>query len=506
MNHDTKKAGSTLYYIDLDSQFPVESTIPKSALHTDTINSDISVAHQMAEYPGSNGAMWRTNDSMYFFGGGFDTAIDTVSFYNVSSGVWKEVEVSGGKFNFGNRSTAQTASVPELGLGFIFGGSGPYMEGMIRFNSSDPNNLTWTNETLNQGSHGVNVPNLNAGTLLYIPASTDGMLISFGGGNVTEGMSPDSGWPYPADWNTVYVYDIASHTWWMQETSGSNLRLDLDSFCAVAAVSPDRSAFHISVYGGWSLTDQRAYEDVRILSIPSFQWINATELSNKTNTEQQVNKTIGRTSIGECQLFHGTQMIVLGGDVHAGAYSLTDGACSNAFEPVRVLDLSTYEWQKSLNTTASYEVPSIIYNKIGGGPTGGATVTVPAAGFADATLASLIQKRVPGFEIKTSSQSTTSQTTASQASAEKSHGNNPGAIAGGVVGGVAGLAVVIALVWYAMLRRKKRLQPEESQKSTYSEHAAGPSELSAEARAELASKSDMHAEMPGSNKPVAELA
>jgi hypothetical protein len=60
-------------------------------------------------------------------------------------------------------------------------------------------------------------------------------------------------------------------------------------------------------------------------------------------------------------------MIVLGGDVRAGAYSLTDGACSNAFEPVRVLDLSTYEWQKSLNTSASYEAPSIIYNKIGGG-------------------------------------------------------------------------------------------------------------------------------------------
>lgn len=131
---------------------------------------------------------------------------------------------------------------------------------------------------------------------------------------------------------------------------------------------------------------------------------------------------------------------------------------------------------------------------------------MPAAGFADATLASLIQKRVPGFEIKTSSQSTTSQTTASQASTEKSHGNNGGAIAGGVVGGVAGLAVVIALVWYAMLRRKKRPQPEESQKSTYSEPLADPFELLAETRAELASKLDMHAEMSGSNKPVAELA
>lgn len=131
---------------------------------------------------------------------------------------------------------------------------------------------------------------------------------------------------------------------------------------------------------------------------------------------------------------------------------------------------------------------------------------MPAAGFADATLVSLIQKRVTGFEITTSSQSITSQATTSQSLTENSHGNNAGSIAGGVVGGVAGLAVVIALIWYAMLRRKKRLQPEESQRWSYPEPPADPYELSAEARAELASKSDMHAEMPGSNKGVAELA
>jgi hypothetical protein len=92
----------------------------------------------------------------------------------------------------------------------------------------------------------------------------------------------------------------------------------------------------------------------------------------------------------------------------------------------------------------------------------------------------------------------------SQASTEISHGSNAGAIAGGVVGGVAGLAVVIALVWYVLLRRKRRLQFEDSQ--TNRGPSAEPCELSAEAHAELASKSDMHAEMPGSNKPVVELA
>lgn len=170
--------------MDLNSQFPVERAIPHSALNTDPISSDIRVAYQMTEYPGDNGAIWRTNDTMYFFGGGFDTAIDTVSSYNVSSGRWKDVQVSGGNFNFGNRSVAQTVSVPGLGLGFIYGGSSPYIGGMLRFDASDPNNLSWSNETLNNGSYGVDVPNLNAGTMIYIPAGTKGMLISFGGGNV----------------------------------------------------------------------------------------------------------------------------------------------------------------------------------------------------------------------------------------------------------------------------------------------------------------------------------
>lgn len=79
----TKRAGSTLYYMDLDSQFPVESTIPKSALHTDTINSNINVAHQMTNYPGSNGAMWKTSDSMYFLA--VDSVMPLTKFHSIMS-------------------------------------------------------------------------------------------------------------------------------------------------------------------------------------------------------------------------------------------------------------------------------------------------------------------------------------------------------------------------------------------------------------------------------------
>lgn len=152
----------------------------------------------------------------------------------------------------------------------------------------------------------------------------------------------------------------------MQEASGVAPE-NRDSFCTAVTMSPDGGAFHITTYGGWSLLDQRSYEDVYILTIPSFTWINATDLSGQTNTEQQVNSTIGRDALtGACQTYRGSQMIVLGGEIRAGAYALTSGVCSNVFEPVRVLDLATYEWRTNLDTNSSYEVPSIIYDKIGG--------------------------------------------------------------------------------------------------------------------------------------------
>lgn len=338
----------------------------------------------------TNGAVWPINDTLYVFGGGFETPTNTLSAYNVSTGTWKDVTVAGGDFNFAQRTAAQVATAPESGLGFIFGGNTPYMSGMIRFDASNPDNLVWTNETLSHGSKGVQVPNLVSGALVYIPAGKEGMLISFGGANVcllssidscddqvlfsrlrcheqvTQGISPFSGWPYDADWLTIYVYDIASHTWWAQEASGSPPS-NRGAFCAVVTTSPDNGAFHITTYGGWSLADQRSYEDVNILSIPSFTWIDATELSDQTNKEQQVNSNIGRDALsGACQAYRGSQMIVLGGEIRAGADSLTNGACSNVFEPVRVLDLSTYKWQTELNTSSTYEVPAVIYDTIGG--------------------------------------------------------------------------------------------------------------------------------------------
>ncbi|KAJ5893753.1 hypothetical protein N7495_005444 [Penicillium taxi] len=451
-NYSTVSDGAaSLYSIELSDQFPAQRAIPQSALSTHSIDSDASVAYNSAMLTRSansgnvNGAIWNIGDVIYVFGGGFETPNNLVGAYNTSTGEWKDVTVAGGDFNFGNRFSTQFATAPGANLGFVYGGSTPYMTGMIRFDASDPNQLSWTNETLTSGSNGIELPNISGGTLVYIPAGKEGMLISFGGRNATAGLT-SKGWHIESDWLIIYVYDISSHTWWMQKASGVPPKNRL-SFCTAVTTSPDGGAFHITTYGGWSLEDSRSYEDVYVLTIPSFKWINVTDVSNKTNTEW-VNSTIGRdTMSGACQTYKGSQAIVLGGEIRSGAYSVSKRKCSPVFEPVRVLDLSSYIWRSDLSTTSSYEVPAVIFAEIGGNASGGATITTPSAGFADSTLASLLQQRA-ATNISTSFSSSLSDQNTSHV--------NSGAIAGGVVGGVAGLALIAGAAW--LLFRSRRSQ------------------------------------------------
>ena len=163
--------------------------------------------------------------------------------------------------------------------------------------------------------------------------------------------------------STILVYDIQSSTWFSVTASGDQPGPRRQA-CSVAAVSPDESAFHITMYGGWNLFEGRSYEDVYVLSIPSFTWINITDQID--NKEQDLSSGTGRDSMG-CSVYKNSQMIVLGGEVRDGANAISPaGQCNNTFPAARVLDLTTYTWQHQLNTSLDYRVPTVIYNAIGG--------------------------------------------------------------------------------------------------------------------------------------------
>ncbi|KAK0635964.1 hypothetical protein B0T17DRAFT_65149 [Bombardia bombarda] len=464
---------ASLYSIPLDQSFPVEKGIPKASLENITISPDIKVAYNSAfpkESYHAAGALWSTNDTLYFFGGGFETPTNLLSSYNIETGLWNNVEVAGGKFAYGERVSAQYASTPDTGLHFAFGGTTefggthPYGKGLIRF---DSNTLSWTNETLGNGSNGIDLPNLESGVMVYIPAGKEGMLVAFGGANQTAGINPKYGdWTFDSDWTTIYVYDIESHTWWAQDASG-DAPANRGTVCTAVSMSEDGESIHITTYGGWSFLKARAYEDVFVLSIPSFRWTDVSKVTNRNNADITAGGTnIGRDSLQDgCQTYRGSQMVLLGGSVRDG-YKFEGGVCTADYQPVRVLDLSKYEWKTELDTTATYQVPPVIYNVIGGGPTGGATVKAPDFGWADPTLASLITMRVGVAAASTSDTPTSTDPPSPTASnnsdaaktsdtpATSSSSSNTGAIAGGVVGGVAAIALIATAIWFFLRRRR----------------------------------------------------
>lgn len=95
------------------------------------------------------------------------------------------MNVTGGNFNFDNRTSSQYISVPDLRLGFIYSRT-DYMGGIIQLNTSNPDHLSWTNETLGNGSQGIEMPNLDSDAIIYIPVEDEGILITFRGGNICD--------------------------------------------------------------------------------------------------------------------------------------------------------------------------------------------------------------------------------------------------------------------------------------------------------------------------------
>jgi hypothetical protein len=76
------------------------------------------------------------------------------------------------------------------------------------------------------------------------------------------------------------VFDLESYfgdttssngTWYQQVTTGDIPSPRID-FCTVYVSAPDNSSHHIYLYSGIDPIKNQNYDDVAILSIPSFTW------------------------------------------------------------------------------------------------------------------------------------------------------------------------------------------------------------------------------------------
>lgn len=429
------------------------------------------------------GTLWSSLESLFLYGGEFSSSppVTPAPFalweYNVPASTWTSYPAPSATPgpNANEAGPVQRAaegagaSAAGLGRGWYFGGhldgytmpglsqnipqGRIYLKSLLEFQfpgvDNAPSSGSFRNVTEGGSQDSSGFPERADGVLIYVPnVGAQGILVGLAGGTGTTFTQL----------NVIDVYDIASSTWSKQSTAGPTPPIRVNP-CAVAAVAPDGSSINVYMYGGQNLQpagSQTQYSDVWILTIPSFRWI-----SVDTSNDQSVPAPrAGHT----CNIWDG-QMVVVGGYVgqqlscdSPGVYvfnltSLTWTEAFTALSDSNENQLSKQPAQMSdpdaLPGSYGYEVPTVVQHNVGGGPSGGATVTVPVVVGTAGPFATGSPKTytVPGAT------ATTTASPSNHDSGSLSTGADI-AIAVSIVGGVL-LAVIIYLAICAWLYRKR---------------------------------------------------
>ncbi|KAF8454123.1 hypothetical protein BDZ91DRAFT_853067 [Kalaharituber pfeilii] len=298
------------------------------------------------------------------------------------------------------------------------------------------------------------------------------------GGEVSESTIHDK-----PSLHTINVYDIASSTWFTQETSpasnGNSTPSDSGrtGHCAVAASARDNSSHNIYMYGGQ--TGPTVHGDMWILSLPSFTWIGPVSMGGMD--------VVGRSTkldLHRCAVMQNRYMVVYQGR----DWDAPEEQC-NPHNGVRLFDLQAIEWTTRYefsNDQVPYKVPKVVYDVVGGDENGGTTLTLPQA-HVDPTLKEILAP-----------QTTTTSTPTEVPEPSPDPVPSVGVIVGSILGGLIALGVLILLVVY-LRRRSKRRARAESDGTEY----RGKPELEAVVPQELASRQVQP--LPGFYNPAQDI-
>jgi hypothetical protein len=225
-----------------------------------------------------------------------------------------------------------------------------------------------------------------------------------------------------------YLKDPSSNgTWYAQRTTGDVPPPRID-FCTVAISAPDNSSHHIYLYGGINPITNTGFDDVVILTIPSFTWTNVWNIGDAPRWGHN------------CHIAGKRQMITVGGNNTNGLI------CDWELKGVAVWGLTTLTWGSVfLNNLTSFEVPQPVLELTGGSPKGGATKQDPALGWTDQGLK----------DVFATARQFPSPTTSPHSK------KNTAAIAGGVVGGIAGVVLLAGIAFFLSRRNCKTVIPQK---------------------------------------------
>jgi hypothetical protein len=220
--------------------------------------------------------------------------------------------------------------------------------------------------------------------------------------------------------------------------------------CTVVVPAADNSSYNIYMFGG-STSDntEGSYNDMWILSLPSFKWIKIR------NTASDSNDIPGARTSHTCSLVGKRQMTVVGGARDVAAHK----QCNT--RSVFVFDLTTLVWRNRYDPDeVAYELPKNITNVIGGNEFGNA---VESRNRPESWTNAAVQDIFFGSDVSQTNASSTATSTPTSTSTSTPDGNTPpqesstptGAIVGGIAGGVAALAAIAFGLFF--LRRRRRI-------------------------------------------------
>jgi hypothetical protein len=423
--------------------------------------------------PVSNGFLWNSHDTLYLYGGEYSDNPEaspvpySLWSYNIPSSEWQEQSDPKTVDNVAVERSAEGSGVniPSLGRGMYFGGhvdrfttpgwdiSIPrvYLRSLLEFifpGSSDPavhNNQpagsdgVWRNITDGGIQESAGFTERADGVLVYVPGyGEQGILLGLAGGtNKTY-----------TQMNVIDVYDIAGQTWYKQATSGPSPDLRVNP-CAIATSAADGSSVQVHLFAGQKLLpygNQEQFDDMWILSIPSFTWIQVD-----TSGQSVPPGRSGHT----CNVWN-SQMIVVGG------YVGEDLSCDSP--GVYVFNTSSLKWNtkyaalkgandvnqqkaqekdtSALQGSYGYVVPDAVREVIGGNEMGSATITAPAQ---TVTAGPFATGKPVTYTVTQGDGSTATETaspgTGSSGTTNNKRGPNIAAIVAGVI---AGLFAILA--------------------------------------------------------------
>ncbi|KAL5392693.1 hypothetical protein DPSP01_000396 [Paraphaeosphaeria sporulosa] len=439
----------------------------------------------------SLGYLWNSHSSLYLYGGEFSDdpqelpTANSVWEYKIASKEWvehKDPKTSSGDHAEKAGQSVQRAaegsgfSVPNLGRGWFFGGHQDflttegwsnqveriYLKSLLEFTYPG-----YSNEAVDDlkngktaGDDGVyrnitegglqnsgSFPERADGVLVYIPGfGAEGTLIGVtGGDNDTL-----------AQMNVIDVYDIANSTWYKQNTAGDTPKYRVNP-CAVVAAAADGSSYNVYMYGGQSLQpagNQEQYDDMWILSVPSFTWIEVKPDTSKSSapparaghschvwdsqmivlggyTPKEIScDSPGIYAFNMSSLGWSDQFTALTGDKALKAFNGNEGDEGNPL--AQQANQRGFDHKAGLEGSYGYSVPKQVQEKIGGEATGGATLTAPV----QTPTAGPYKSGTPQTYTVTGPNGATITQTIDSGNSAANRGNKIGAIVGGVLAGV----------------------------------------------------------------------